>query len=308
MSNLRQEFADKMLAVGASDPRLVVMVGDISHGILKPFAAEYPDRYYNVGICEPTIVGMAAGVASTGLIPVAHTIAPFLIERSFEQIKLDFAYQQLAGNFITVGGAFDYAQLGCSHHCYNDVSLMCQLDNTVVTSPASAYEFSTLFSQCYDQGSINYFKLTENPHSFDLTGKIELGKAVIIEQGSDITLIAVGPQLKQASRACATLKAQGHSVELLYIHTIKPFDAETVIQSISKTKAVIVCEELSQHGGVYDLVMRHWASRDKAQFKQMAINNMIHDYGTYDELCQVAGLTDDNIVMHANTLIENKKV
>lgn len=307
MSNLRQAFADKMLSVGADDPRLVVMVGDISHGILKPFAAKYPQRYYNVGICEPTIVGMAAGIASTGLVPVAHTIAPFLIERSFEQIKLDFAYQQLAGNFITVGGAFDYAQLGCSHHCYNDIALMCQLDNTVVTSPASDYEFSELFSQCYDQGTINYFKLTENPHNVDFTGQVELGKAIVVEQGHDLTLLAVGPQLKQALSAYENLTAQGHSIELIYIHTIKPFDAPTVINSIAKTKAIIVCEELSEHGGVYDVVMRHWASRDKAQFKQLAIKEMIHDYGTYEQLCQVAGLTDKHISDHAITMLENKK-
>jgi len=145
MKKLRQEFADTMLEIGQIDPRLVVMVGDISHGILRPFAVKCPDRYYNIGICEPTIVNMAAGLSLTGLNPVVHTIAPFIIERAYEQIKLDFGYQQLGINLISVGGAFDYAKLGCSHHCYTDVSLMKHFKNSQVFVPGSAIEFNTLF-------------------------------------------------------------------------------------------------------------------------------------------------------------------
>ena len=100
MKKLRLEFADTMLEIGLNDPRLVVMVGDISHGILQPYAKACPGRYYNIGICEPTIVNMAAGLNKTGLIPVVHTIAPFITERSYEQIKLDFGYQNLSGNIV----------------------------------------------------------------------------------------------------------------------------------------------------------------------------------------------------------------
>jgi transketolase len=98
MKSTRQQFADTMLNVGKENQSLVVMVGDIGHGILKPFAEACQGRYYNVGILEPTMVSMAAGLAASGLCPVIHTIAPFLIERSFEQIKLDFCYHKLPGN------------------------------------------------------------------------------------------------------------------------------------------------------------------------------------------------------------------
>ena len=100
MKKLRQEFADTMVEVGLKDPKLVVMVGDISHGILKPYAQACPKRYYNIGICEPTIVSMAAGLNHSGLVPVVHTIAPFITERSYEQIKLGFGYQKLDLNLI----------------------------------------------------------------------------------------------------------------------------------------------------------------------------------------------------------------
>jgi len=147
MKKLRQEFADLMLEIGAVDNDLVVLVGDISHGILQPFAQKYPDRYYNVGICEPTIVNMSAGLSKVGLTPVVHTIAPFIIERSYEQIKLDFGYQNLPLNLISVGGAYDYSQLGCSHHCYTDVSLISHIENSCVMMPGTAKEFKILFNQ-----------------------------------------------------------------------------------------------------------------------------------------------------------------
>jgi len=167
MKKLRQEFSDTMVEVGINDQELVVMVGDISHGILKPFAESCPGRYFNIGICEPSIVNLACGLSKVGLNPVVHTIAPFVTERSYEQIKLDFGYQNLSMNLITVGASFDYAQLGCSHHCYTDVSLLAHLKNSVITVPGSPIEFTKLFKDIYKQGTINYFRLTEHAHGVE---------------------------------------------------------------------------------------------------------------------------------------------
>ena len=124
MRSLRPIFAKTLSDLGAVDENLVVIVGDISHGLLGDFRNSFPSRYFNIGICEPAMVGVAAGMSKIGLNPVIHTIAPFLIERAYEQIKLDFGYQQISGNFVSVGSAFDYSKLGCSHHSYADVSLI----------------------------------------------------------------------------------------------------------------------------------------------------------------------------------------
>ena len=102
MKKLRENFATLMLELGRKNKDLCVMVGDISHGILQPFAKEFPDRYYNIGICEPSMINIGAGMSKVGLLPVMHTIAPFIAERSYEQIKLDYGYQGLGGNFITI--------------------------------------------------------------------------------------------------------------------------------------------------------------------------------------------------------------
>ncbi len=244
---MRQAFADAMYEYGLVDPKLVVLVGDISHGILRAFAKSCPGRYYNVGIMEPTMVGMAAGLTISGLRPVVHTIAPFLIERSFEQIKLDFGYQQLAGTFISVGGAFDYSGLGCSHHTYADCALMKSIPGSVVMCPASPREFKDLFQQTY-KDKLAYHRLSEK-HGLNLNA--EVGRAIKIKDGGEVTVVAVGPQLKTA------LEADIRGAEIIYVHTVKPLDMDMIGASLDKTGRCVVLEEHSRIGSVGDEIARY---------------------------------------------------
>ncbi len=296
MKKLREEFADTMLEVGANDSRLVVMVGDISHGILQPFANACPERYYNIGICEPTIVNMAAGLNKTGLIPVVHTIAPFITERSYEQIKLDFGYQNLSVNIVSVGGAFDYAQLGCSHHCYTDVSLISHLKRGVVILPGSPIEFNKLFKETYTNGLINYFRLPDNPHGVEFENTdIQFGRGICVREGSDATIAVIGSQLRNALKAADQLAARGVSAEVLYFHTIKPFDFEMVRASVAKTQRLLTVEELSSHDGIYNLCLRACLGLNDINMAQIAIEDFVHGYGTYEELCARIGMSPDGI-------------
>lgn len=305
MKKLRQEFADTMLEVGHKDPRLVVMVGDISHGILQKFASACPGRYYNVGICEPTIVNMAAGISKSGLVPVVHTIAPFLIERSYEQIKLDFGYQQLGLNLISVGSAFDYAQLGCSHHCYTDISLFGHLKNAKIFYPGSPLELNLLFKKVYNDGGINYFRLTEYPHGVEFSPQqIAMGQGICVRKGVDLTIITMGAQLKNALEAAHILENSGIETEVLYIHTIKPFDHNLVRQSVQKTKQVLVVEEASSHDGLFNYVLRATIGVEKVKYAQIAIDDFIHGYGSYEELCSQVGLTVEGILQKVDTHFE----
>ncbi len=296
MKKLRNAFAETMLEVGQKDSRLVVMVGDISHGILQPFSQACPGRYYNVGICEPTIVGMAAGVAMSGLIPVVHTIAPFIIERAYEQIKLDFGYQKLSGHFITVGGAFDYAQLGCSHHCYTDISLMSHFKRAKIFCPGSPVEFDELFKQVHAQDGIHYFRLPEIPHGVVFEReKIRVGQGLVVRKGSDISLFCFGSILKTALSAAEQLSAEGIGMEIVYFPTIQPFDNETAQASLAKTKKALVVEECSAHDGLFNRVLKAGASIGSVRYEQMAIEDFVHGYGSYEHLCEKMGFTAEGI-------------
>jgi transketolase len=298
MKSMRQQFADTMLAVGQKDEKLVVLVGDISHFILQPFAKACPGRYYNVGICEPTIITMGAGLAKVGFYPVMHTIAPFLLERPFEHVKLDFCYQKLGGSLITVGSAFDYANLGCTHHCYDDFALLKSLPGTQITYPATPVEFDTLFRQTYNNSSLTLFRLpgAMNRQEFS-PEKIVFGKGMRLTEGKDLTIIATGPQLQSALDARDTLAGLGWDIEILYIHTIRPLDTALVRESVSKTKRVLVIEEHMRTGGLGDDVMR--ATLDIAGIKYAFIaipDAFVTGYGSYENHCAQLGLDRDGVI------------
>ena len=301
---LRQQFADTLLEVGRKNNKFVVMVGDISHGILKPFAKENPDRYYNVGICEPTIVSMAAGLSQAGLYPVVHTIAPFLIERSYEQIKLDFGYQKLSATLVSVGGSFDYSQLGCSHHCYTDVSLMSHLYRANVVVPGTAAEFDILFQQAFLTDSINYFRLPDNPHGVKISDDlISLGKAVKINHGEDVTLVTMGSHLATTIDAAAELAGQGISAEILYYPTLKPFDRDSLAESVKKTRKILTIEELSAHDGIFNQALQSCREIPDVRYQQIAVEDFVHGYGNFEFMCEQVGLTIENIVCKARSLM-----
>ena len=295
---VREQFADTMLSIGQKDPHLIVLVGDISHFRLQPFAKACPGRYYNVGICEPTIVSMAAGLSKVGFFPVVHTIAPFIIERSFEQIKLDFCYQQLGGDLVLCGSAFDYSNLGCTHHCYGDFALIKTLPNTEIIYPATAVEFDTLFRQVYQNKHLTFIRMPEKKHNQDFRPeKIKFGKAIKVTDGKNLTIVATGPHLETAMSARDGLAQIGFDAEVIYVHTIRPLDSELICQSVAKTKRVLVVEEHMQIGGLGDDVLRATKDIPGVQFSSLAIpGQFVTEYGTYEEHCQRLGLTPDGIV------------
>ena len=304
MKKQRQEFADLMLSIGKVDERLVVLVGDISHGILQPFANECTGRYFNIGICEPTIVNMAAGLSKVGLVPVIHTIAPFITERAYEQIKLDFGYQKLPVNIISVGGSFDYSQLGCSHHCYSDVSLFMHLEDAAVFLPGKPEELAILFEANYRNNKINYFRLSEQNHTSDYEkSTVAEGRAIVAKTGDDLTLAVAGPLVEKAKLAAHRLNKRGISIEVIYYTTLKPFDAHTLVESVTKTRNLITYEELSSHGGLFHIALEHCIGIPGFKCRQMAVNDFIRGYGTYDDLLKESGLAVSDIVNNAIELL-----
>lgn len=296
--SVRQQFADTMLAIGQEDPNLVVLVGDISHGVLKPYAAACPGRYYNVGICEPTIVSMAAGLSRVGFRPVVHTIAPFLIERSFEQIKLDFCYQNLPGNIVTVGGTFDYSNLGCTHHCYGDIALLKTLPSVQIFYPGSCTEFDVLFRAAYANDCLSVYRIPGFPHGQDIPpDQLDVGKGVRVRDGSDLSIVTTGGHLKTALESVPSLSAMGWDPEIIYIHTVRPLDTELIQASAARTGRVLVVEEHMRSGGLGDDVLRATMDLPNVHHSLLSIpDSFVAGYGSYDHHCRELGLTKEGIL------------
>lgn len=306
--SMRARFADVMEGIAAEDEDVVVLVSDISHGLFRPFAAKFPTRYFNVGICEPTIVNMAAGMNHVGLNPFVHTIAPFLIERSFEQLKLDFGYQNRSVNLVSVGGAFDYSQLGCSHHSYADVALVAQIPESLVFMPGSEQELERLIRTAYSLPGIKYFRLTEHPHGVHVDiDDVQVGTGMRLQRGTDISLVTVGATLRGAFEASSVLRSRGFSVDLLYFPTFKPFDANLVRDSASTTRRMVTVEELSSRDGLFARVAEATVGLADLRIRQLAVSSFIHQYGSYEELLSIAGLDKTAILAAAGALLTKEQ-
>jgi transketolase len=293
---MRKQLSKTFLELGA-DKNFAVLIGDISHFALRDFQAQYPDRFYNMGIAEQSMIGMASGMAMKGFFPVVHTIAPFITERALEQIKDDLCYQELGVNLVSIGAAFDYAALGCTHHCYDDFAILRAQPNMQVVYPGASHEFDALFKQAYNNGSPTYFRLSEHEHKI-ATSPV-FGEAEKIKEGEHITIIVAGPQLQNAFEAVEEVAHEGVSCDLIYLTTIKPISEkskEMIRASLKKTGKLITIEEHSIIGGVADAISL--VAKDVPFVsRRIGIQDVfLTHYGTYEEHCQAIGLTKQGVI------------
>ena len=219
---MRNQFRDTIMDLSTHDDKIVMILGDVSVYLFNDFKEKYPDRFYNMGICENTLISVAAGLSSQGFFPFVHTIAPFITERSFEQIKLDMCYNQFGANIVSCGASFDYAWDGATHHSYTDLAILRMLPHIEVIQPGSRKEVDILLRSQYNNGKTTYFRLSDHPHDIDVP--VEFGKGVVLrDSGSNVTVMTAGPVVGNVLEACRDL-----DVNLVYFHTIKPIDKEII--------------------------------------------------------------------------------
>lgn len=201
------------------DERVVLILGDIGvHGFRDVFK-KHPTRCYNIGILEQSTMSLAAGLSMAGLIPIIHSIAPFIVERCYEQIKDDFGYQGLGGNIVSVGASYDYASLGCTHHCPADVALLSNIPGLEINIPGTAKEFDLMFKQSYDNGKIKYFRLSERQNKSHLDREFIYGSDIFLKSGTLGTVVVTGNHLDKTLLAVKDL-----DVNLIYRNQHKSFD------------------------------------------------------------------------------------
>lgn len=292
---MRKQFAQTLLSVG-EDKRLAVLIGDISHFLLREFEAKYQDRFYNLGIAEQSMVSVAAGLALNGFFPIVHSIAPFITERCYEQIKDDLCYQKLGVNIVSVGSAFDYASLGCTHHCYGDVAILRALPNMQIISPAAPQEFDILFRETYSNGFPTYFRLPNNTHHIKTYPKF--GEIEKLKEGKDATVIVTGPQLQNAFDAISDLEQEKITCDLIYLTTIKPLSEsakEAIIKSAGKTRRILTVEEHTIIGGIADEISMICRNVPVIYERMGILDKFLTSYGTYREHCCANNLTKEGI-------------
>lgn len=219
---MRKQFVKSVTKLLADDPSRVLLLGDIGVFGFRQAAADFPGRVINVGILEQATVGMAAGLAMAGMKPIVHTIAPFLVERAYEQLKIDFGYQKLSGTFVSVGGSFDYASLGCTHHCPGDVNLVENIDGFSILVPGHPDELGMILDATSHWGS-NYIRLSEHSNSKPVSDNPI--RPILVRMGDSYhpVVVAVGPCLDMVMEAVGELP-----VTVLYAVAVRPFPAHEI--------------------------------------------------------------------------------
>jgi transketolase len=290
---MRKQLIKTIQSVLYKDDRSILLLGDIGVFGFREELKNLPSRAYNIGILEQSTISVAAGLSKTNLIPIVHTIAPFIVERALEQIKVDFGYQNLNGNFISIGNSYDYTGLGCTHHCPGDVIILSSIPNMQIITPGNAKEFDLLFNEAYDNGSPTYFRLSEYSHELDLN--INFGKANILKKGNKATVICYGNMLKQVYDAVVDL-----DVTLLYYTTITPFDEITLQENYNEN--IIVCEPF------YEGSTNYYINKSLKGLKYNLYNigiprEFILNYGKKDQIDILLGLDENSIKEKINKII-----
>ncbi|MDD2857904.1 MAG: transketolase C-terminal domain-containing protein [Candidatus Nanopelagicales bacterium] len=292
---MRGAFARVTTELIDTDERVVALLGDIGVFAFRHAKEAHPDRVYNIGILEQSTIGLGAGLAKGGLIPVIHTIAPFLVERALEQIKIDFAYQQLPGNLVSVGASVDYAALGCTHHCPGDVGILSNVPGVQILVPGTAAEFESLYRQTYANASLTYTRISElvNADSSD----VEPGRIEVLRTGAQACVVAFGPVKDAVLEACADA-----DVTVLYCTSVQPFDAAT-LRAHAGSGRILLVEPFYEYSTA-PAVLSALQGLPAAIASTGIPREFLRGYGSVDDHYEAIGLTPRGIRASLDRLID----
>ena len=295
---MRNRFADTFYELGKVDPRLAIVVADISPaGSIAKFRSEFPDRFVNTGVAEQIMIGMVAGMAQRGLRPFAYTIATFALYRPFEFVRDDLCYQNLPVTVVGIGGGVTYSTLGATHHAQEDVSIARAVPNLSVIAPCdpSEAEAATHWCAAQERGPV-YLRLGkagEPDLSKEAPAPWTFGNLRRLRTGADVCIVAYGGIMKRAFEVAERLEAAGKSVALISAHTLKPFDAAGMAELLREFPSVVVIEECAPTGGLSQQVKEiAWDSGARAKIHSFTLKDeFIHCYGSHDDLLDAHGLS-----------------
>lgn len=307
----RQVICDTLMGLAKDDKNIYVLTSD-SRGSasMTNFANEFPKQFVEVGIAEQNLVGIAAGLATTGKKCFAASPACFLTMRSIEQVKVDVAYSNTNVKLIGISGGVSYGALGMSHHSLQDIAVMRAIPNIDIFLPADRFETEKLVRELVKYDKPAYIRIGRNPvddvyESTDFD--FEIGKANVMREGKDITIIATGETVKPAIEASDELKELGIKCRVLNMHTIKPLDEEAIIKAAKETGHIITVEEHSIYGGLGAAVSEVVVQNAPVPMKIVGIKDEAAITGTSKEIFNYYGLSKENLVKLAKELIEKTR-
>ena len=311
MNNIatREAYGQALAELGDLRDDIVVLDADLSKSTkTNEFAKRFPKRFFNMGIAEQNLIGAACGLSTTGKIPFVSTFAVFATGRGFEIIRNSVCYPNLNVKICATHAGITVGEDGGSHQSIEDISIMRSIPNMTVLVPADGVETKKMIYEITKYEGPVYVRLGRSsvPSIFNDDYDFEIGKGVILREGTDATIISCGIMVNEAIMASKLLESEGINVRVINMSTIKPIDKELIIESARKTGAIVTAEEHSIIGGLGSAVSEVVTEECPVIVKKIGVNDVFGQSGTASELISEYGLTVDNIIKKVKEAIKNK--
>lgn len=296
----RKAYGKALVELGKKNENIVVFDADLSKSTMTAdFGKEFPDRFFNAGIAEANMMGMAAGMAMSGKVAFASTFAMFAAGRAYEIIRNSIAYPDVNVKICATHAGITVGEDGASHQCIEDLALMRVIPGMTVIHPADATSTSKLIEQVAEMDGPCYVRLgrLDIPVIYDKNANIEIGKGVIVREGDDHTVIACGLMVNEALTAAEKLEKEGISVRVIDMHTIKPLDSDIIITAAKETGSIITAEEHSVIGGLGSAVAEVLSQNCPVSMKLIGIQDRFGQSGKPALLMEEYNITSNDIVL-----------
>lgn len=295
----RSGFGAGLSELGKKNDQVVALCADLTGSLkMDAFAKEHADRFFQVGIAEANMIGLAAGMTIGGKIPFTGTFANFSTGRVYDQIRQSVAYSNKNVKICASHAGLTLGEDGATHQILEDIGLMKMLPNMVVINPCdyNQTKAATIAIAEYEGPVYLRFGRPAVPNFTPADQKFEIGKALMLNEGKDVSIFATGHLVWKAIEAGQQLAEMGISAEVINIHTIKPLDAQAVLYSVRKTRCVVTAEEHQKNGGLGDSIAQLLAEQFPAPIEMVAVNDSFGESGTPDQLMKKYGLDTPNII------------
>jgi transketolase len=309
VKDTRSGFGAGLSELGKTNKNVVALCADLTGSLkMDAFRDAHPDRFFQMGIAEANMIGMAAGLTIGGKIPFTGTFANFSTGRVYDQIRQSVAYSNKNVKICASHAGLTLGEDGATHQILEDIGLMKMLPNMTVISPCDYNETkaATIAIAEHDGPVYLRFGRPKVPNFTDPNKKFEIGKADVLHEGKDVTIIATGHLVWKAIEASEILLAKGINPEIINIHTIKPLDEKAVLESINKTKCVVTAEEHMMNGGLGDSIAQLLIRKMPVPMEMVAVNDTFGESGTGEELLTKYNINTPNIVEAVERVISRK--
>lgn len=309
VKDTRSGFGAGLSELGKSNPKVVALCADLTGSLkMDAFQKEHPDRFFQVGIAEANMMGVAAGLTIGGWIPFTGTFANFSTGRVYDQIRQSIAYSDKNVKICASHAGLTLGEDGATHQILEDIGMMKMLPGMTVINPCDYNQTKAATIAIAEHHGPVYLRFGRPavPNFTDAGQKFEIGKALLLNEGKDVSIFATGHLVWKAIEAGHKLAEMGIDAEVINIHTIKPLDEEAILNSVRKTKCVVSAEEHQMNGGLGDSIAQLLARKFPAPLEMVAVNDSFGESGTPDELLKKYGLEADNIVSAVQRVMQRK--